>query len=240
METFASRGYHNASLAEIAERAGLTQAGVLHYFRSKSGLLTGVLALRDASDLEQPGPGRPQGLAFLRHLVDTVRRNVEREGIVRLYTVLAAESVTEGHPAQDWFRDRYSGLRSLLVAALAEARELGQVRPGLDLDAVAAALVAVMDGLQVQWLLDPEAVDMAAATDQLIGALLTGREGEPAGGEGDVGEPAAGGGEPAAGPTAGQGAAGPAAGQGAAGQDAAGQDAAGASTEGAAGEPAGA
>lgn len=35
MDTFAARGYNNASLAEIADRVGLTQAGVLHYFRSK-------------------------------------------------------------------------------------------------------------------------------------------------------------------------------------------------------------
>ena len=86
---------------------------MLHYFRSKSQLLTGVLELRDRADIGQLGPDRPQGLAFLRHLVDTARRNAEREGIVRLYTVLSAESVTEVHPAQEYFRDRYTGLRTV-------------------------------------------------------------------------------------------------------------------------------
>ena len=118
-DTFAARGYNNASLAEIADRAGVTQAGVLHYFRSKAQLLTSVLALRDETDIEELGTERPRGLAFLRHLVDTVRRNTEREGIVRLYAVLSAESVTEGHPAQDYFRDRYAGLRAMVTEALA-------------------------------------------------------------------------------------------------------------------------
>nr|WP_268987353.1 TetR/AcrR family transcriptional regulator [Streptomyces radicis] len=172
METFATRGYHNASLAEIAERAGLTQAGVLHHFRSKAGLLTGVLDLRDQSDIGTLGEERPRGLAFLRHLVETAARNAEREGIVRLYAVLSAESVTEGHPAQDYFRTRYEGLRGLLVEALTEAGELGEIDEGIDPVAAASAVIAVMDGLQVQWLLAPEAVDMAAVTELAITALL--------------------------------------------------------------------
>ncbi|MDX2938417.1 TetR family transcriptional regulator [Streptomyces ipomoeae] len=173
MDTFAARGYNNASLQEIADRAGVTQAGVLHYFRSKPQLLTSVLALRDETDIEQLGPERPRGLAFLRHLVDTVRRNTEREGIVRLYAVLSAESVTEGHPAQDYFRDRYAGLRAMVTEALAEASELGETRPDLNLEEAATAIIAVMDGLQVQWLLAPDSVDMTAATDRVITALLS-------------------------------------------------------------------
>ncbi|WP_267896245.1 MULTISPECIES: TetR family transcriptional regulator [Streptomyces] len=172
MDTFAARGYNNASLQEIADRAGVTQAGVLHYFRSKAQLLTSVLDLRDATDIEQLGPDRPQGLAFLRHLVDTVRRNTEREGIVRLYAVLSAESVTEGHPAQDYFRDRYAGLRTLVAEALAEACELGETRPDLNVEEAATAIIALMDGLQIQWLLAPDSVDMAASTDRVITALL--------------------------------------------------------------------
>ncbi len=172
VETFATRGYHNASLAEIAERAGLTQAGLLHHFRSKTALLSSVLELRDNSEIQQLGPERPRGLAFLNHLVDTVRRNAEREGIVRLYTVLSAESVTEGHPAQAFFRDRYDGLRAMVTEALCEACALGEVRDDLDVEGVASAVIAVMDGLQVQWLLAPQSVDMAATTRRVIDALL--------------------------------------------------------------------
>ncbi|MFD0021288.1 TetR family transcriptional regulator [Streptomyces sp. NPDC058382] len=172
METFAARGYGKASLAEIAERAGLTQAGVLHYFRSKANLLTEVLDLRDAGDIADLGPSRPRGLAFLQHLVDTAHRNAEREGIVRLYAVLSAESVTEDHPAQSYFRNRYTGLRAFVAEALTEACALGEVRQDVDVAGAANAIVAVMDGLQVQWLLDPGAVDMAASTRCVIEALV--------------------------------------------------------------------
>ncbi|MFC9944596.1 TetR/AcrR family transcriptional regulator [Streptomyces pratensis] len=170
-DTFGARGYNNASLAEIAEQAGLTQAGVLHYFRSKALLLTSVLELRDQTDIEQLGADRPRGLEFLRHLVDTALRNAEREGIVRLYAVLSAESVTEGHPAQTYFRDRYSGLRAFVTDALCEACDLPADRAE-QAGTAANAIIAVMDGLQVQWLLSPDAVDMAASTDLVVSSLL--------------------------------------------------------------------
>lgn len=172
METFAERGYQSASLAEIADRVGLTQAGVLHYFSSKASLLTGVLDLRDSTDIEELGNERPRGLAFLRHLVETARRNAEREGIVRLYTVLAAESVTAQHPAQDWFRGRYQGLHALVVEALDEAQDLGEVAADVDTATTARVIVATMDGLQLQWLLEPGSVDMAGATEVAITRLI--------------------------------------------------------------------
>lgn len=174
MDTFAARGYNNASLAEIADRAGLTQAGVLHYFRSKALLLTSVLELRDQTDIEQLGPDRPHGLDFLRHLIDTALRNAEREGIVRLYAVLSAESVTDDHPAQAYFRDRYDGLRGFVADALREACDLPAGGAGSTDTAehAANAIIAVMDGLQVQWLLTPDAVDMAASTDLVVTSLL--------------------------------------------------------------------
>ncbi|MFD7704812.1 TetR/AcrR family transcriptional regulator [Streptomyces caelestis] len=171
MDAFAARGYNNASLAEIADRAGLTQAGVLHYFRSKSVLLTSVLELRDDADIEQLGTKRPQGLEFLRHLVDTARRNTEREGIVRLYAVLSAESVTDAHPAQTYFRDRYVGLRAFVADAVVDACGLGEADQERARH-TANAIIAVMDGLQVQWLLDPDAVDMVVSTDLIITSLL--------------------------------------------------------------------
>ena len=172
METFAERGYQSASLAEIADRVGLTQAGVLHYFSSKAGLLTGVLDLRDSTDIEELGSERPRGLAFLRHLVETTRRNTGREGIVRLYTVLAAESVTAKHPAQDWFRDRYQGLRVLVVEALDEAQAEGELAADVDTGTAARVIIATMDGLQLQWLLEPGSVDMAKATEAAIVRLI--------------------------------------------------------------------
>ena len=55
---------------------------------------------------------------------------------------------------------------------LADLEREGALRPGVVPDIAAAQVVAAMDGLQVQWLLDPDGVDMAAALGALVNALV--------------------------------------------------------------------
>lgn len=169
-EVFATRGYTNGSLLQIAEQAGISQAGVVHHFGSKDQLLVAVLEHRDAADVAELEGGRiPDGAALFDHLVRTVELNTRRRGVVQLYAVLSADSVTEGHPAQQWFRARFVGLRQMVVSALHD------VVPEADAGAIesaAAAIVAVMDGLQVQWLLEEGAVDMAATVRMAIDAIV--------------------------------------------------------------------
>jgi len=183
LEVFAERGYRGGSLATVAERVGLTQQGVLHYFPSKDALLTDVLRLRDALD-GQDASGRPpdadvpMGLAGVESLV---ARNAARPGLVQCFTVLAAESVTDQHPAHDFFAARYRTLRPQLAEML--RRELGDPGPsGLSADQASALLIAVMDGLQQQWLLEPGAVDMPALVTAFAAVLREDRQcgGSPA------------------------------------------------------------
>jgi len=174
METFGSRGYYNGSLGEVAERVGMTHAGVLHHFGSKDRLLLEVLEYRDRTDVEHlEGHQPPGGLGLFHHLVTTARLNAQRPGIVQTYAVLSAEAVTEDHPGQDWFRERYTELRRLVGAALTEVCADDDPPSPADLDAAAASVLAVMDGLQIQWLLDRDAVDLAGATAFAIDAILT-------------------------------------------------------------------
>jgi len=172
-EVFGARGFHKASLGEIAERVGITHPGVLHHFGSKDQLFVEVLAYRERQDVEgfednQP----PRGAELLRHLVRTAAVNTGRIGLVQSYVVLSAESVTEGHPAQASFRDRFSVLRGLIAAALEETCGDALHPPAAEIDAAASSIIAVMDGLQVQWLLEPEKVPMPDAVALVIDALL--------------------------------------------------------------------
>jgi AcrR family transcriptional regulator len=172
-EVFTAKGYRNGSLGEIADRVGITHQGILHYFGSKEQLLVEVLRDRDTSGRQQfEHAERPQGVDFLQHVLRTVAKNTERTGIVQAYTVLSAESVTEEHPAQDWFRDRFDGLREDLTEALRIACGPGEPVSDEQLAMGASALIAVMDGLQVQWLLQPTAIDMPAVVRMTLNALL--------------------------------------------------------------------
>lgn len=171
MDVFAVRGFRGASLVEIAEAVGMTHSGVIHHFGTKEQLLIAVLDFRDASDVDALKDHQaPTGAAFLEHLILTAEQNVRRPGIVQGYAVLSAESVTDGHPAQEYFRDRFTGLRTMLVNALRIVTE--DELPEARLDAAATGIIAAMDGLQVQWLLDPSAVDMPTSLRMIINGTL--------------------------------------------------------------------
>lgn len=171
LELFAERGYRGATLAAVAERVGLTQQGVLHYFPTKDLLLTEVLRLRDELDVRALTATSTGSLADIERLVGY---NATRAGLVQSFTVLSAESVTEDHPAKEFFTERYRSVRAQLALLL--RTELADPGPsGLSADAAATLLVAVLDGLQLQWLLDPRAVDMPG----LVSAFATVLRGAP-------------------------------------------------------------
>ncbi|CAL9405996.1 TetR/AcrR family transcriptional regulator [Streptomyces sp. enrichment culture] len=170
-EVIAERGYRGASLAAVAERAGLTQQGLLHHFPSKSALLVAVLEERDRWDTGGSGAtGRSAWrLDLLATLVDY---NAMRPGVVQTFSALLGESVTDEHPARDFFTRRYARVREDMAGLL--RAEFGERLPGgLTPERAAPLLTAVLDGLQYQWLLDPEAVDMAAAFRDFLCLLGT-------------------------------------------------------------------
>jgi AcrR family transcriptional regulator len=162
LRALAANGYQGSSLASIAAGAGLTTAGLLHHFPSKNELLVAVLAERDLLDRVRFQPPGLRGLAALDRLQELVEHNVRNPELVRAFTVLLGESVGEGHPARRWAQERYPRLQAVLADALRAGMEDGEVRADVDPEAVAVQTFAMMDGLQVQWVLDPERVDMGA------------------------------------------------------------------------------
>ncbi|MGP3973830.1 TetR/AcrR family transcriptional regulator [Streptomyces sp. 8N114] len=176
MDVIAERGYDATSLAAVAERAGLTQAGLLHHFPNKEQLLVAVLEARDRWDLGAAG-GSPESwtLALLDQLVEY---NASRPRLVQTFAVLSGGSVADESPARTFFEDRYARVRSELAAAVRNefAEHGGRLPGGLTPEQIAPLLAAVLDGLQVQWLLDPEAVDMPAAFRDFLTLLRAGGE----------------------------------------------------------------
>ncbi|MGA4949912.1 TetR/AcrR family transcriptional regulator [Streptomyces lydicamycinicus] len=186
MELIAERGYRRTSLAAVAERAGLTQQGLLHHFPTKELLLVGVLETRDRWDLASAAAAA--GTRHTDTLAQLVDYNATRPGLVQTYTVLAADSVTEDHPARAFFESRFRVVRAAMAELL--RTECGDTLPGgLTPERAAPLLAAVMDGLQLQWLLDPEEVEMPAAFRDFLALLGCGQGRAGGTGEGPGEEP---------------------------------------------------
>jgi AcrR family transcriptional regulator len=170
LEVFARHGYDRTSVRQIARLCGLSQAGLLHYFSTKEQLFTEVLRRRDAINrrlYEQHG-GDPVNV---EGLISIVGHNAQEPGLVRLYVSVSAESTAVDSAARAFFAGRYRTLRAGIAADCRAKQAHGALDPDLDADVLASVLIAAADGLQIQWLLDRETVDMGNLLDQLWSAL---------------------------------------------------------------------
>ncbi len=172
---FGQDGYHGARLADIAKAAGVTEPGLLHHFPSKAHLLMEVLAERDRVDRQRFDPTlhaatRPP----LVSLLELAKYNESVPGLVQLFTVLVAESIDDKHPGHAFFERRYRALRKGTVAVLREAQARGEIRGDIPAEDLVIMVFAMMDGLQVQWLYDPEQIKMARLFEQFL-KLLRGK-----------------------------------------------------------------
>ncbi|TXS39865.1 TetR/AcrR family transcriptional regulator [Streptomyces sp. OR43] len=173
MALFGEAGYRGASLRVIATRCGISHPGLLHHFPTKGSLLLAVLEHRDKVDGELFSLGEPRGVDCLRRLVDLAVLNAERRGIVELFSVIAAEATSAEHPAHAYFVERYRNLVLSTAVSYREARDAGALREGIDPGEAAQQLIALMDGLQTQWLLSDCTTDMAGVMRAHVQAQLT-------------------------------------------------------------------
>ncbi|MDT0489897.1 TetR/AcrR family transcriptional regulator [Streptomyces griseus] len=173
MALFGEAGYRGASLRTIATRCGISHPGLLHHFPTKEALLLAVLQRRDDVDDEWLALGVTRGVDHLRRLTDLAKLNAKRRGIVELFSVVAAEATSPDHPAHAYFETRYRTSVANTERAYLQARDDGALRPGTDPATAAQQLIALMDGLQIQWLISDCTTDMAEVLRAHIRAQLT-------------------------------------------------------------------
>jgi AcrR family transcriptional regulator len=171
MDIFSTQGYRGASLDAIADAVGITRQGLLHYFPSKVQLLLGVLELRGEETAAWMQEMFANSHDLAEALLTLVRHNQERPEIVRLFTVLAAESVNADHPGHERFVGRYRFVREDMSKQLALQQAEGTISDAIEPERLATLLIAVMDGLQIQYLLEPDAVDMVRPFADLLSLL---------------------------------------------------------------------
>lgn len=166
---FGRQGYRQGSLKTVADEIGLTIQGLLHYFPTKEELLLAALERRNEADQEALDAAYASGgmLESCRHIL---RRNLERPGFMRLFVTLAAEATDPEHPAHDYFLRRYRGAAGQFKDYLRRDIRAGRLTPDLDIDDAASQVIALMDGLQLQYLLRP-GFDLIAAFDAAVAPL---------------------------------------------------------------------
>ncbi|PFG34792.1 ScbR family autoregulator-binding transcription factor [Sanguibacter antarcticus] len=146
-EEFEAHGYVGASLADIAERLGLTKGALYFHYPSKGDIARAIVANYFNSweplvtTAEARGNGPLEGIRWLTGEVAVAYRDdIHIRAAVRLVRDRAAIDVEMPTPFVDWIKtSRYF---------LEKAAEVGEIRSDLDLDRVTLISVAAWFGVQ--------------------------------------------------------------------------------------------
>lgn len=155
-QIFATSGYRGTTMKDVAAACGLTAKGVGHHFASKDELLMAVLADRDL----QSSRVASTSANFFDGLFTSLAQARREPRLVELYAVLSAEAIASDHPAHEYHQERYERVRSELGLFFEAIIGEGSGTPKLSALDLSTLFVAVIDGLQIQWLYDEKAVDL--------------------------------------------------------------------------------
>jgi AcrR family transcriptional regulator len=162
LRAFGLNGYRGTSLAAIAGEAGISEAGLLHYFPSKPALL---LATLDHYEVAVGEAARRATASNSSHADLLLRLAADHERdprFIRLLLVVGTESTDPEHPGHEWVAQRYERTRRHAERQFAADQGANLLRPEVDVAELAALMVAVMDGLELQFLLSGGATRIVA------------------------------------------------------------------------------
>jgi AcrR family transcriptional regulator len=159
-------GWRNTTLAQIAEKAGVTRAGLLHHFESKDQLLRAVLDARDADDESHADLGGDV-LAEIENVVQRFRRAPD---LIGMYTVLLAENLDPDAPLRDRLLDRHRASVDVIAEGIRRGQRTGRFRTDIDPAVKAVEVVAFLSGMETTWLLDPS-ISLDEVFHSYVGAL---------------------------------------------------------------------
>src|SRR3954463_10516669 len=171
---FGEYGFAGGSIRTIADRVGVSHATLLQHFGSKEGLLTAVLQEWDRQTVEASLTGIA-GLDYFRRLPQVMTAHLSNRGLLELFTTIAAEATNPAHPAHAFIQRRYTDNLATLAGHLQQAVDAGDIEPltPAEISIEVRLITAVLDGVGLQWLLDPS-TDIVTSTATYVNRTITG------------------------------------------------------------------
>lgn len=161
-EVFAEQGFNSVTVAAIADRAGIGKGTVYEYFSSKDELLFAVFEWMNKGIFDRIHGLIEVGgttLERLRRLLD-LGAQITREQMEMQAVVLDFWSASRGTKVEERYNQAclttFRAYRRLVADVIREGQTAGEIRSNVDPEAVAAMVVAAMDGLGVQIFFDRE------------------------------------------------------------------------------------
>jgi AcrR family transcriptional regulator len=158
IQAFAEKGLHEASMDDIASRAGLSKPALYIYFRNKDAIIGSLLRfffdweMRGVRKLQEaPGSARSRietmGEQFARSME---RMQVAMPLLLEFYAVAAREP-----SVRKFLTEAYEEIHDVLTNLLDQGVDAGEFRP-MDVSSVAFTLIALYEGVVLIWVMAPQ------------------------------------------------------------------------------------
>jgi AcrR family transcriptional regulator len=171
LQLFATKGYGNTSLEEVAVRVGFTKGGVYYYFRSKEQLLLEILCDIEARSIAHTAKSMESSQATPMDKLDMF--NVlqaawaaSNPSDLAVLMLTSLETVRDTGPVSQKVRAIYAQMEAVLTRAVDDAKAAGQIGREEVTRNIVLSLMAIHDGNILLWYrsgCDPSAGRMLAA-----------------------------------------------------------------------------
>jgi len=178
VRVFASRGYHEARISDVAKAAGVADGTIYLYFDSKEELLVKLFedrVERLLARLRAELPKEPTAAARVRRIVEVQLGILEEEReLAEVLTVILRQSskLMKEHAAP-----KFNEYLDAVADVVARGQKAGELRSDASPHTVARAIFGALDGLAMTWALGKaDRGGLSRTAGQLSAMLLHGLE----------------------------------------------------------------
>ena len=178
---FAKKGFHEATISEIARKAGLSDATIYEYFSTKEELLFSI-----PRETTRKGMERMKGyLNFIRGAGNRIRAIIyhylwfyQNEPDYASVVMLVLKQNRKFLETEEYqiIREGFRGILTVIEEGIAS----GEFRPDTDPYLVRQVILGTMENIVIRWLLLGKPKDLTQyadpLTDLITEGILTGRE----------------------------------------------------------------
>lgn len=175
IQTIATHGFSQTSLAEIAKQAGISKGVISYHFDGKDELVEEILRslLRKPAEFIKErvgrcGTARERLSAYIDANFEYMKSN--RADYVALVDLWGQRGSAGG--ANHFNAEAYEPSRHYLAHILEAGRASGEFRP-VPVPSTASLIQATIDGVMLQWVFDESAIDLDVARDEVLEMFLT-------------------------------------------------------------------
>jgi len=163
------KGVNNTTVTDIVNRVGISRGTLHYYYKSKNEMIYDITTqhldqltsywLEKAANLGSSGNKLPK---LLQEILEAF---VHAEGPGTLNLYLIHDATTGNEKLRECFRDKYREWQQSIVDVLNKTMPAN----GLENEILSYLIIAVIDGLTIQWLLGLTDIPLAGIADYLMG-----------------------------------------------------------------------